>query len=256
MAGSPLKGIEELYECCCSGFYEWITSAGAFGAPVVAEGQVCNAPIWYNDAEALTLVEDTFNPWEEEKSSWKLTRFSLGSSNKRLPHRPYKVFNLESDDDLVVVKCKVRPVVTIKRVSSDWRVPGNGAKLHHTWLCLPVFRYKDRHTQDYVLRDQRLDRGHHFYIPPGLAGPGLIEEGVAKFTEMQFIPERNLAPSKAFCTEENMFLPYGLNEEAFHALLGHVGLFFPKIEIGDSTRQWYEDFSLVVKEEVDKVLQS
>lgn len=258
MSSNRLKGIEGLYECCCTdSFYRWVLPSGTtFTPPPIEEGQICQAPVWYNDAEALTLVEDNFNPWEEEKSTWRLTNFSAGNSKKRLFHRPYKTFNLESDDDLVVVKCKVRPVVTIKKASSDWRVPGNIENLHETWLCLPIFRYKDRHTQQYVIHDQRLDRPHHFYFPPGATGPGLNEEGAAKFTEMQFIPERNLTVSKCYYTQRSMSLPYGLAEDAFHAVLGHITLFFPKIEIDHSTKKWYEDFSSIVREEIDRMLSS
>lgn len=256
MSTKPLKGIEDLYECCCGGtFYEWIHPKSSSSTPLpVTEAQICTAPIWYNDAEALTLTEDRFDPWEEEKSTWRLTRFSAGKRDERLKHRPYKTFNLESDDDLVVVKCKIRPVIAIKEVSSDWRVPDNTANLYRTWLCLPIFRYKDRHTQRYVIRDQTLDRPHHFYFPPGLAGPGISEEGAGKFTEMQFIAEKNLTPAKSFCSAERMSLPFRLTGEAFQAVLGHIALFLPKIKVSTETLRWYDAFCELVRGEIDSVL--
>ncbi len=63
-------------------------------------------------------MEDRYDPMDcTFNSTWKLCHFSKGLREGRLPHRPYKLSNLETDDDLVVVKCKIRPVLLIKMSS-------------------------------------------------------------------------------------------------------------------------------------------
>lgn len=255
MKQSELKGIQGLYEECCYGqFYEWIFPEHGSPPPLAAERYICTAPVWYNDAEALTLIEDNYNSSDEMNSTWKLCHFAYGLREKRLSHRPYKVFQLESDDDLVVVKCKIRPILLIKKVSSDWRIPGNTAHLFDTWLCLPVFSYKNRHTQEYVIKDQSLKCPHHFYFPPGT--PGIDNESAGKLIEMQFIPEGNLTQLKKMCDEGTIKMqrPFRVTEYAFHALLGHITNFFPYMDISGDVKAWYELFAETVQEQIPKII--
>lgn len=255
MKGS-LKGVEGLYEGCCDGsFYEWALPQETYDMfthpPTAFERTICMAPIWYNDAEALTLIEQDYQ-LNELDSTWRLTTFSTGTRDRRLPHRPYRTFNLESDDDLLVVKCKVRPVLLIKQVLCDWRVPNNGANLFSTWLCLPLFSYKPRHSQRYVIDDQNLVRPHHFYFPPGT--PGIDEESVGKLIELQFIPERNLIRKTKMCDEKKMAMPFCLSTKAFNAVLGHLASFLPSIDVSGDAKEWYEFFAELVREQIPKLV--
>lgn len=193
-------------------------------------------------------MEEKYESLDEFNSIWKLTPFSAGTRGKRLP-RPYKVFNLETEDDLIVHKCKIRPVLMIKNISTDWRVPDK--YFHNAWLCVPIFSYKDRHSQRYVIMDQALIRPHHFYFPPG--EPGLDEESVGMLSEMQFIPEKNLIPFKKWCSAENMQMPFCLSEKAFHAVLGHIASLIPNIEISGRAQEWYEFFSELINEQINKI---
>jgi hypothetical protein len=249
-----LKGVKGLYELCCDdNFYEWVFPEHGV-PPQIAERFICSAPIWYNDSEALTLLEANYDSLDEASSTWKLSAFSAGTRDQRLPHRPYKLFQLVSDDDLVVVKCKIRPVLLISKVSSDWRIPYNTANFLNTWLCLPLFSYKPRHSQQYVIEDQAMKRHHHFYFPPGI--PGLDCESVGKLIELQFIPEKNLTLMKKMCESGSpkMNRPFRVSELAFQAILGHVSKNLPRIEITGDTREWYETFSSWVTEEIEKII--
>jgi hypothetical protein len=250
---ASLKGVEGLYENCCDEtFYEWITPTieqiELNEIPVFSEARISWAPVWYNDAEAFSLIEDKYDPFDEFNSTWKLTKFSASTRGKRLP-RPYKAFDLETDDDLIVHKCKIRPVVMIKSISTDWRNPTT--YFHNAWLCVPTFTYKPRHSQKYVVTDQVLARPHHFYFPPG--NPGLNEECVGMLSEMQFIPEYNLMPFKKFCTSKNMQMPFGLSEKGFHSILGHIAKIIPTIEISGKAKEWYEYFLELVTEQINKI---
>ena len=247
-----LKGAEGLSEYCCDGnFYEWIIQEGRTAPPEVEEKSICMGPVHYKDDDVLTLVENQYDPINEEESTWKITSFHEGTRHERLPHRPYRVFQLETEDDLLVYKCKIRPVVVIKKIESDWRMPHN--YIFNTWLCLPLYSYKGRHSQQYVLSDQKLENSQRFYFPPGV--PGIINECSGLLNELQSIPERNLYPKKCFCdsVEPRMDRPIKLSDKAFQAVVGHIAQLLPGISISGDAYDWYNFFKELVVEEISKI---
>ncbi len=152
----------------------------------------------------------------------------------------------------MVLKCKIRPVLVIKKIESDWRIPYKYS--FNIWLCLPLFSYKDRHSQGYVLSDQMLHVPHRFYFPPG--NPGVGEECAGLINELQFIPEINLYPKKFFCDDRDpkMNRPIKLSDKAFHAVIGHIAQFLPGIVISGESNEWYDFFKELVNEEISKVV--
>ena len=250
------KGVSNLYEYCCDGqFYDWMfPDDTGKPPPPVCQGTICMAPIFYKDAEILTLVEDKYDPLHEEQSTWRITGFKFGTKEKRLPHRPYKAFQLESDTDLMILKCKIRPVLVIKKIESDWRVPTN--YFFKLWLCLPLFSYKSRHSQQYVLRDQKLEIPHRFYFPLGT--PGLDEECAGLLSGLQCIPEDNMYPKKCHCTqrEPKMDRPIRVTEKAFQAVLGHIAQFLPAVVVTGESLEWYDFFKELVIEQIAKATAS
>ena len=64
------KGIEGLYEYCCDKFfYEWIIPTPEqirnSTIPNFSESRISWAPVWYNDAEAFSLIEDKYDSFDE-----------------------------------------------------------------------------------------------------------------------------------------------------------------------------------------------
>jgi len=247
----PNKGINGLYEYCCDGkFYDWHFNedSGEIGSRI---GYLYKAPIFYKSDEIFTLTEDSYNI-DEEKATFRITKFSAGLRGDRLAHRPYKRFNLESDDDLMLLKCKIRPVLVVKGARCDWRKPYN--YFSNLWLCLPIFSYKDRHSQQYVINDQKLLVPHRFYFPPGL--PGLEEECAGLLNELQFIPEQNLSPFKRTCDDREISMerPVRLTRDAFHSVVGHVAQLLPDIEISGQSRIWYDFFKELINERISDLM--
>lgn len=232
----PEKGISGLYEYCCEGkFYDWHITENQ-GEYRIREGSVCSAPICYKGDEILKLEEASYQSIEEEKSTFTIVKDRAGS-RRRLPHRPYKTFQLEADDDLMVLKGKNRPVITIKKVLCDWRFPNT--RFASLWLCLPIYSYRDRHSQPYVIEDQKLNVPHRFYFPSGI--PGLEREGAGLINELQCIPEKNLIPYNAYCDigETGIDRPVVLTNDAFQVVIGHVAKLFPGVDIfGDSITRY------------------
>jgi hypothetical protein len=247
-----LKGISGLYEYCCEkAFYEWyFLEADRKPAPSIYPGFICWAPVYYMDDKILSLKEDLYNPIEERESTWKISDFAEGTRDKRLKNRPYKEFQLEVDDDLLLLKCKIRPVLAIKEFKCDWRVPRK--YFVSQWLCLPIYSYRTRHLQIDVIADQKLQVPSRFYFPPGV--PGLENEGAALLNRLQCIPEKNLEPFKCYCDQEGtaMDRPIKLSQKAFQAVVGHISYLFPGIEIDGSSKEWYDFFKELVIEEINK----
>ncbi len=248
------KGVQNLYEYCCDKeFYEWVSQERPGASSLsIDKSHICMGPVFYKDDEFLTLVEANYDPIHEESSTWKLTQFKIGDRGARLPHRPYKILQLETDDDLLVLKCKIRPVLLIKKIESDWRYPYT--YFLDTWLCLPLFSYKKRHSQKYIISDQKLQVPHRFYFPPG--NPGLAEECAGLINQLQCIPQDNLFPFKGFCdTEEpNMERPIKLVDKAFQAVIGHIAQFLPGINLTGDSYDWYYFFKELVNEQIGKVV--
>jgi hypothetical protein len=246
------KGVEGLYEYCCDHkFYEWVLpKESSERPPRVDQKYICMAPIFYKDDLIFGLREDKYISTDEEESSWKIAIFSEGTRDTRLPHRPYKIFQLEKDDDLLVLKSKIRPVLVINKIASDWRKPYN--YFFNSWLCLPLFSYKKRHPQKYVISDQELNVPHRFYFPPGT--PGIEEESCGQIIDLQSIPEVNLYPFTCFCDtlEPRMGRPIKLGDRAFSAVMGHVARFLPGIEITGESLEWYAFFRELVREQIAK----
>lgn len=247
MAG---KGIKGLYEYCCDHkFYEWVLPEANGESPLsVNQKYICMAPIFYKDDVIFGLREDTFDSINEDQSSWKIVKFSDGTRDTRLPHRPYKIYQLEQDDDLLVLKSKIRPVLVIDKIETDWRKPYN--YFFGSWLCLPLFSYKKRHPQKYVISDQGLHVPHRFYFPPGV--PGIDEESAGQINELQCIPEANLYPFRCFCDtyEPKIERPIKLSDKAFSAAMGHIAQFLPGINIAGESLEWYAFFKELVTEEI------
>lgn len=248
------KGVSDLYEYCCDGkFYEWVFPGEKGGRPPdIDQKYICMGPVSYKGNEILTLIEDEFDPLHEERSTWKIAKFINGTRDNRFPHRPYKIFQLETDDDLLVFKCKIRPVLVIKKIESDWRIPSK--YYDNIWLCLPLFSYKNRHSQKYVLSDQKLQVPYRFYFPPG--GPGLDEECSGLINELQCIPQANLYPKKYFCDiiDPNMDIPFKLGDNAFQAVIGHIARFLPEVTVSGDSCEWYDFFKELVNEEITKII--
>jgi hypothetical protein len=249
----PLKGIVGLYEYCCdSVFYEWhFLEATSSTSKNIYPGSICWAPVYYIDCRILTLAEEIYNPIEERDSTWKIVDFDEGTRDRRLRNRPYKEFQLEKDDDLLLFKCKIRPVLAIKEFKCDWRVPRT--YFDNQWLCLPIYSYRQRHIQVDVIADQRLRVPSRFYFPPGI--PGIGNEGAALLNRLQCIPEDNLEPYKCFCDlgETPMDQHIKLSNKAFQAIVGHLLILFPGIDITGTSKEWYDFFKELVNEEIDRL---
>ncbi|MRR51365.1 MAG: hypothetical protein EG825_10690 [Rhodocyclaceae bacterium] len=247
MPSNSVKGIPNIYDACCDGsFYEFASNA----TPVVP-GLICEAPVWFADQEMYMLKEEQYNSYYEEESTWKISKAATLNDIAQCKHNPYKFLQVESDELLAVIKYKIRPVVPICKLITDWKHPQIPTNAIDYWFCLPIFNYKDRHSQTYVLHDQALDVPHRFYFPSGM--PGIEYEGAGKITQIRCIPERYLKSRLCFCKKENKAKPIRLGKNALNAVTGHIAVLLPEIQIAGVPKDYYEFFKELAKDEVHKL---
>ena len=243
------KGIPELYNAASKfidenqkPFYEWISD----NSKDFVQGQICESIVWYEEKDRWYLVEEFPNPENEPYTSW-LAKPLRGD---RLPNPRNAVihyFNLEQDEFFLAVNSKRRPVLLLQAYDNDWlNRPGEHIS-KKTWLCLPIFTYKDdKHNQQYVLNDQSLGTQSRFYMPMynGSSIPGMTKEGCIRIEALQMIQEQSIAPVKLMCTvyEPKMRRKFKVSDFGLSIIIKHL-LLNLHLSIGtDYNDAYYEYF--------------
>lgn len=199
------KGVRKLYEDLIQlitndkeNLYEWI-----FENPNdLIQGQICEAIVWYEKKRRWYLEEAKYEPFSESQSTWyaKPLRYPFPPSPE---NKVMRYFSLEKDEYLITHNCKNRTIILINKYIDDWFNPINTLEHIQSWLCIPVFKYRDKHTQNYVLSDQKLECPNRFYLPP-LEGsnPGLKNESAVRYHSIQMINEKYIKPVKIQCRKK------------------------------------------------------
>ena len=223
------KGLVNAYDFALScidsslSFYEWITDEpNKFHA-----GQICEAPAWYEKRNRWFFIDEHYDPIKEEESTWKARIFT--GKEREMDEGKYtfvkKYFDLEKDEKLIATHTKYRPVVLIRFYESSWHNPGNSETFLKNWLCLPVFSYKSRHNQEYVLNDQRFLNPDRIYMPPAYKNiPGINLESAIQLQAIQMVNENYLMPLKSFCNthDPKMNRPFKVSNLGIKIILFHL----------------------------------
>ncbi len=186
---------------------------------------MCNAPVWYERKKRWYLTEEHYYPTREEESTWRANIYSGKSKVEREPqHIVAKYFELEKGENLFASPGKYRPVILIRKYQNDWLNPANTSEHIATWLCLPLFSYKDRHNQPFVLNDMAFKSPERVYIPPSYKDkPGGIIESSAQFLSIQMIKEEYLEPltSMSGIRPPKMQRPFRVSNFALKIIMFH-----------------------------------
>lgn len=220
------KGLPEAYDQILglfdeqSTFYEWILKP----SQEFEQGQLCTAVIQYVKRKKWYLVEHNYDEFNEAASTWYVCELKNRMAKSEPSGFVKKYFDLALDENFIVSNCKVRPVILVNKVNNDWWNPLITSDHIESWLCIPIFSYKQRHNQKFVLNDQCLNSKDRFYIPPFYKDkPGLKNESAAIFNALQSIPSFNLKRITAPCSlAESRCKPFKLSKLALKLLLYHM----------------------------------
>ena len=222
------KGIPELYNDAAlfltddkENFYCWLLE----NTNEFCQGQICESLVWYEDKDRWYLVEDYYDAFNEVDTTW-LAKPVRGNSLPLPREKVLKYFNLEKEEHLLAVNCKRRPVLLLQKYENDWiNIPGQKT-VKKTWLCLPIFSYKDdRHNQSYVLDDEALKSRSRFYMPLACNScPGMTKESCIRMDALQVIQEESLFPIKMFCSDPkiNMNKQFRVSDIGLSIIIKHL----------------------------------
>ena len=189
-------------------------------------GQIYWGPIRYplKEFKILREVLSERDDWQG-KYVFELIRYSTKSP----PNIPLKIgdLSLKSDEYLFVTPGKTRPFISLGETQTGWF--GNEKIV----LGIPIFRFKVRHTQEFVMRIQAFDYPWLFYIKPDKKNG--IEEGAARLELIQFIPKGHCQPFKV-PTPEGRF-PIKLSEYNYKVLWYQLHKFMHGVPLSEELEE-------------------
>lgn len=204
--------------------YEWLEGKAADLQP----GQICQSYICYTKKKTFRLEICDPSPLDEEKTKWRLKNLQ-----GKIPIRQERLqeFSLERNEFPIVKVSKLRFVILLKKIEDDWLNPGI-ADYEEKWLVLPLFSYKNRHKQKYILNDQRLESQFRFYFPPSTnTGFRLSKESAAHYNLIQEVQGNNINAITALNTKKGMQKAFKLSDKALRIVIYH---YFKNLNILDS----------------------
>ena len=254
------KGIPNLYDKVLdlfsdkyapSSFYEWIDTKCAAS---LQRGQVCCSVIYYFKRKRWYLDECAYNDMEEEKSTWYARELFSRLPSPTQSSYVKKYFDLSKDESIITAHCKTRPIILIDKICSDWWAPDTKGNSVEAWMCMPLFSYKPRHSQSYVLRDQSL-KTDRFYAPQRYIDsmPGLDLESAFFFDALQTVQKSNIMPLKCYSLANKISLPYKISDLGMKLLMYHMYKQNNILSDLDKFENEYIVFKSIVGEQIDRV---
>jgi len=257
------KGIIDIYDEICRilsatvydiecPFIDWIFD----NQNKLCPGMFCSTVAFYVKKDRWYLEEANYVPFQEEISTWYAKEYK-GHYPATNPTNVMKYFRLEKDERLITTNGKNRPVILLSYANDDWWNPSNSAYHEKYWLCVPLFSYKDRHSQNYVLADQRLKNPIAFYVPSCYGNnPGPNNESSARYQAIQMVKEEHLSPLKKMCEikEPKMSRPFGLTKIGLELMLYHFYNQFSLFHELDDPKTTYSLFKEAVNKRIDAAL--
>ncbi len=173
-------------------------------------GQLYLTHVVYPQPYPTILKLEKYDPRDETKSRFSIKRYSSGDEK----HYPVKRLNLRTDEMFYIYTGKIRPVIILGYVESEWF-----ETIQKILLCAPVFSFKPRHSQEYIIRAQAFVYPNLFYLPG--SPKGCYKESAIRFELIQPIMKGFLQPYLNLIDKK----PVSLTKEAYLFLLNHLSKF-------------------------------
>lgn len=173
-------------------------------------GQLYFTHVVYPRSYPTILKLEKYDPRGETKSRFSIKRYSSGDEK----HYPVKKLNLRADEMFYIYTGKIRPVVILGYVESEWF-----ETTQKVFLCAPVFSFKPRHSQEYIIKIQAFVYSYLFYLPKD--PKGCYEESAIRFELIQPIMKGFLQPYLDLIDKK----PVSLTQNAYWLLLNHLSKF-------------------------------
>lgn len=262
----PYKGIPSLYDTLLNtmdnspNFYEWMPNS-----EIYQKGQIVSVPAWFEKKKRWLLIDGHYDSMNEPESTWKAREFNT-SVNEVEKTYVKKYFQIEKGENLVVTHGKKRPAKFLNYYHSDWFNPINQRQHVDYGLIIPLFSYKERHNQIYVLHDQAWENPSRIYIPSQYdEKPGVTYESSLHFHAIQMANVDYIEPLKCLDTESRMNKPFKLSEIALKLITFHYiasmnifdGYFSSFVENspGENDHNDYHAFKELLQDEINSKIE-
>jgi hypothetical protein len=170
-------------------------------------GQFYFTHVVYPQEYPTILKLEKYDPLDETKLVFSIKRYSDGDEK----HYPARVLNLRADEMLYIYTGKIRTVIILGYIKSQWF-----EAIQEVFLCAPVFSFKSRHSQEFIIELQAFMYPSLFYLPK--SPKGCCEESAIRFEMIQPIMRGFLRPCLSSIDQK----PFSLTKEAYWLLMNHL----------------------------------
>lgn len=203
---------EELSNLLCSSYYKFLPSSTGSSPDPPIPGQIVVAHTVYPPPDPLILKVNSYNAFDPSKCDFVVKRYEYGDRS----HMPVKELNLRSDENYYLYVGKERPLIVVKSIGSRWLNPLYDESLY---ACVPLFTFKDRHSDVFRIETMGFCHPDLFYMP--IDQNGCAEEGAARFELMQPIARKAMRNYLKGSSSR----PVALSDAAFALFVNHLGRF-------------------------------
>ncbi len=181
-------------------------------------GQICLAPVAYLSSQIQTVWLESYDPRDESLNLYSIRR-SEPNEPTLFNHTPVHELRLESNEELLIAKSKLRPVIVASQRNEFWGL-GGGRLAERGRVCLPMYSFHPDDSNEFRERVRAQEYPWWVYMPEQLG----LREGFARIDRVQTIEESHLRPTQNALTEDALWfvsewLRYWLTEDIDPVLL-------------------------------------
>jgi hypothetical protein len=229
---------DDFSQLLCDSHYKQIKVTASNADPV--PGQLVMAHTVYPPPAPWIVKVLRYDASDHTRSLYQVKRYEEDDRS----HMPIAELQLRKDENYYVYIGKERPLVVVGAIKSKW---GNPLKPENLFVCVPVFSFKPRHTDEFRIETIGFRYPNLFYLP---SDPnGCSESSVARFELAQPISRQAL---------HNFFSgfplkPTALSDEAFALFLNHLGRFWMRRDIDKVVCEQIDIYRDLVLDELAKI---
>ena len=175
-------------------------------------------PVTYLASQIQSIALESYDPQDESRNRYSI-QTSEPDDSDLFNHQPVYDLRLESNEELLVNKAKLRPVIVISQRNQLW--PMGGARLAERGLvCIPVYSFQPRDSDEFRRRIGVQEYPWWIYLPEQMG----FHEGFARLDRIQTLEESHLRPTLNALAEDALWfvsewLRYCFTEEIDPVLL-------------------------------------
>lgn len=154
-------------------------------SPIHTPGQMYWAPIIYRDDDLLLLRLSQYDPSNERRSKYEMSR--LSETVAPFSHAPVKELNLRNDEELVVFKCKHRSAMLF---SVPMIEPASQPPRDKSFLLVPHYTFHDDDPASFKESIRLFEFNALFHAPANNALR--LKDGYFRFDRITVVPRNDL----------------------------------------------------------------